>query len=183
MHSEIKKISTKVDILQLNHCEIRSKIDAFHATATEINRRLNDLEVTAEGPSFRRTTNGDSNNADAQPKPALRTRAQNISFCDKTTKASFHASSEDLADCKRLKERLKNAMKAEVQYTAMADKVAWNELIFGICAPDARKGKEGSRHALCPHLPSPESRHPFNKNTCSIQHSAEQPMSAWTGSG
>ena len=62
-------------------------------------------------------------------------------------------------------------------------KVAWNELIFGICAPDARKGKEGSRHALCPHLPSPESRHPFNKNTCSIQHSAEQPMSAWTGSG
>ncbi len=54
---------------------------------------------------------------------------------------------DDDADRKRLKEKLKEALEAEGnEGTARRDaKEPWLEYIFGICKPDGRMGKRGSR--------------------------------------
>ena len=50
-------------------------------------------------------------------------------------------------DRKRLKEKLKEAMDHQEARTAKLDRIKpdWMEYIFGICKPDGRLGKEGSR--------------------------------------
>ncbi len=49
-------------------------------------------------------------------------------------------------DLKRLKERLKDAMAAETErMREEIPKPTWMEYIFGICSPDGRVGKNGSR--------------------------------------
>jgi hypothetical protein len=55
---------------------------------------------------------------------------------------------DDSEDRKRLKEKLKEAMKHEEQRHALASEPeSWMEYIFGICKPDGRIGKGGSRYA------------------------------------
>ncbi len=54
---------------------------------------------------------------------------------------------DDDADRKRLKERLKEAMEVEQKKRPLnhGEKESWMEYIFGICKPDGRVGKRGSR--------------------------------------
>ena len=64
-------------------------------------------------------------------------------------------SEKDAEDRKRLKERLKEALEQSTRSRLknMEDiKESWIEYIFGICKPDGRVGKEGSRqsHFFCP---------------------------------
>ena len=56
-------------------------------------------------------------------------------------------SGDDDADRKRLKERLKGALDTEKRRKihAKADGEAFLEYVFGICRPDRRVGKLGSR--------------------------------------
>jgi hypothetical protein len=50
-------------------------------------------------------------------------------------------------DRKRLKEKLKEAMKTENSKLSVIghEREAWMEYLFGICKPDGRNGKQGSR--------------------------------------
>ncbi len=58
---------------------------------------------------------------------------------------SKHLDSKD-EDRKRLMERLKEAMKVELNESVTKHiKEPWMEYIFGICKPDGRSGKSGSR--------------------------------------
>ncbi len=75
---------------------------------------------------------------------------------------------EDLEDRKRLKERLKEAAiehsSRNKKTVNTAEKESWAEFFFGICKPDGRIGKEGSRFTKF--LPKPLSfwicsDHPF----------------------
>ena len=54
---------------------------------------------------------------------------------------------DDDADRKRLKERLKEALEVEENKRSLNfnEKESWMEYIFGICKPDGRIGKRGSR--------------------------------------
>ncbi len=54
---------------------------------------------------------------------------------------------DDDADRKRLKEKLKEALEVEQTKTKSiyVEKETWMEYIFGICKPDGRVGKRGSR--------------------------------------
>jgi hypothetical protein len=54
---------------------------------------------------------------------------------------------QNVADRKRLKEKLKEALEIQEQYHPIQPnkKEAWMEYIFGICKPDGRVGKRGSR--------------------------------------
>jgi hypothetical protein len=54
---------------------------------------------------------------------------------------------DDDADRKRLKERLKEALEVEKKKRPLhlGEKESWMEYIFGICKPDGRVGKRGSR--------------------------------------
>jgi hypothetical protein len=54
-------------------------------------------------------------------------------------------------DRKRLKQRLKDAIEYKHEIStdhSTANKTGWTEHIFGICSPDGRVGKEGSRSLL-----------------------------------
>ncbi len=55
---------------------------------------------------------------------------------------------DDDADRKRLKERLKEALEVEQKKRPSnhIEKEPWMEYIFGICKPDGRVGKRGSRY-------------------------------------
>ncbi len=55
---------------------------------------------------------------------------------------------DDDADRKRLKEKLKEALEEEQKERLLARKEIepWMEYIFGVCKPDGRIGKRGSRH-------------------------------------
>ncbi len=55
---------------------------------------------------------------------------------------------DDDADRKRLKEKLKEAIEVErlVSQVHYIEKESWLEYIFGICKPDGRLGKKGSRY-------------------------------------
>ena len=55
---------------------------------------------------------------------------------------------DDDADRKRLKEKLKEALEEEQKERLLARKETepWMEYIFGVCKPDGRIGKRGSRH-------------------------------------
>ena len=49
-------------------------------------------------------------------------------------------------DCKRLKERLKKSLRLQGKnFSSESESVTWLEYIFGICDPDQRVGKIGSR--------------------------------------
>jgi hypothetical protein len=51
-------------------------------------------------------------------------------------------------DRKRLKEKLKEAMRADhTKSVVVCEREAWMEYLFGICKPDGRIGKPGSRQA------------------------------------
>ena len=56
-------------------------------------------------------------------------------------------------DRKRLKERLKEAIKTEKLKSSglVHDREEWMEYLFGICEPDGRVGKPGSRFVPCVH--------------------------------
>ena len=61
-------------------------------------------------------------------------------------------SEKDAEDRKRLKERLKEALEQSTRSRLknMEDiKESWIEYIFGICKPDGRVGKRGSRYNSC----------------------------------
>jgi hypothetical protein len=88
----------------------------------------------------------------------IQDRVQAISDCVCTNvgkhefSASNSGSSTDLSiqhlDRKRLKEKLKEAMeqKNETSVSKLVQKsIGWAEYIFGICKPNGRLGKEGSR--------------------------------------
>jgi hypothetical protein len=67
--------------------------------------------------------------------------------CSKET----NKSEEDAEDRKRLKERLKEALDQTLDSRGKdqdAEKENWMEYIFGICKPDGRVGKEGSRWSI-----------------------------------
>ena len=59
------------------------------------------------------------------------------------------AGAGDKEDCKRLKEKLKGALELEQsrrsQLPGDQSRETWMEYIFGICKPDGRVGKQGSR--------------------------------------
>ncbi len=55
-------------------------------------------------------------------------------------------------DRKRLKQKLKDAIEHTHEISTdhvTENKVGWPEHIFGMCRPDGRVGKEGSRSLLC----------------------------------
>ncbi len=54
---------------------------------------------------------------------------------------------DDAEDSKRLKERLKEALdeNKRAKLFSQSEKKGWLEYFFGICQPDGRVGKEGSR--------------------------------------
>jgi ElaB/YqjD/DUF883 family membrane-anchored ribosome-binding protein len=55
---------------------------------------------------------------------------------------------DDNEDRKRLKEKLKAALERQTR-TIVAEQEEWMEYIFGICKPDGRVGKRGSRYNSC----------------------------------
>jgi hypothetical protein len=65
------------------------------------------------------------------------------SFCANKTETVV----DDAEDRKRLKERLKEGLAegARSRPTSVSGKEGWPEYIFGICPPDGRVGKGGSR--------------------------------------
>ncbi len=72
---------------------------------------------------------------------------------------------EDVEDRKRLKERLKEALEQSTQSrekSLEADKEDWMEYIFGICKPDGRVGKEGSRSTRSSCRPFVQNRIPLH---------------------
>ena len=88
---------------------------------------------------------------DPREKDDLESCAQVI---ESQSKRRFGRQQRDLKcahdDRKRLKERLKEAMETEkmqLNKTTVSAKMNWIEYLFGICEPDGRIGKEGSR---CP---------------------------------
>ncbi len=65
------------------------------------------------------------------------------SFCANKTETEV----DDAEDRKRLKERLKEVLEVgeRTRPTRVSGKEGWLEYIFGICQPDGRFGKGGSR--------------------------------------
>ena len=97
----------------------------------------------------------------------------NVVSSDRKIERKGSDSNERIAqdERKRLKERLKEAVKAK-DSTEMADKSSsWMEYIFGICKADGRLGKEGSRlifvEAHLQHIFS-HIRHIFSSAECSF---------------
>ena len=62
------------------------------------------------------------------------------------------SSGDDDEDRKRLKERLNEALEVHKHGLLMSeiDVEGWLEYFFGICKPNGRFGKHGSRSDLCP---------------------------------
>ena len=59
---------------------------------------------------------------------------------------SRNATEDKLEECKRLKEKLKSALELEkLQLRIFEQKETWMDYIFGICKPDGRVGKMGSK--------------------------------------
>jgi hypothetical protein len=70
------------------------------------------------------------------------------SIADAVCAHATDRSQEDAEDRKRLKERLKEALEKSTssrEKNSDGEKENWMEYIFGICNPDGRVGKEGSR--------------------------------------
>ncbi len=76
-------------------------------------------------------------------------------------------SEEEAEDRKRLKERLKEALENSTQSRDKDpedEKDSWMEYLFGICKPDGRVGKEGSRYCSS-FVRSISAQHISNKTT------------------
>ncbi len=139
---EIRGILTKIDMIQLDQCEIRAKTDASNAMNADTKTKISALESRVESLAvqFKAAYEKRSDTYDVAQEEA-----------DPTTKAkqvddiALSPGNDGLADSKRLKERLKNAMKAEVAITQHSERLTWKERVFGICESDARLGVEGSR--------------------------------------
>ena len=144
----MQKVSTKLDLMQLEQCEILSKLNSFDAFP----QRAQHFGIPSKfGPSLKfKETNKSFQERGRKSFDEYR------SFHETASK-SYNQRSDELADCKRLKERLKNAMRSEVNHTAGATQATWKELIFGICEPNVRLGKEGSRQAASETPPRPAS--------------------------
>uniref|UniRef100_A0A7S0M770 Ion transport domain-containing protein n=1 Tax=Cryptomonas curvata TaxID=233186 RepID=A0A7S0M770_9CRYP len=139
---ELRGILTKIDMIQLDQCEIRAKTNSSLAMNTDTKAKVSALESRVESLAIKFKAayekgyfNHDGPQGDLDPT----IKAKPVDDI------ALSQGNDGLADSKRLKERLKSAMKAEVDFIQHSKRLTWKERVFGICESDARLGVEGSR--------------------------------------
>ncbi len=129
--------------------------DRINRKIQSMNERLQELASThasATADHTSRNTRGKRSGADSAESESLENRFATVekrleSIAEAVGVTPTVNVGDDDEDRKRLKERLKEAQeedqaKAQSKYT---EKETWMEYIFGICKPDGRVGKRGSR--------------------------------------
>lgn len=145
VQKELRGILIKIDSIQLDQCEIRAKTDSSNAMNTETKAKVTALESRVESLAVKYKATCEKEcekfpDYPGDPVPNVKSKQ----FVDASSQGN-----EGLTDSKRLKERLKSAMKSEDAFAQHSDGLTWKERVFGICESDARLGVEGSRQLCC----------------------------------
>jgi hypothetical protein len=145
-------------IEQLEHCleaMERRLEDRINKKIQSMNERFKEITCThasATAGHAIRAASGKRNGAGSAEDVSLEKRFAIVesrleSIAEAVGVAAEVNVGDDDADRKRLKERLKEALEGDqTSQSNHNEKETWMEYIFGICKPDGRVGKRGSRY-------------------------------------